>query len=98
MSERTNDHVEAYAALRDASKPDALATLARTALVDRADDAGIREKAKELELGDDGGKTPFGDAVAVLARGPEDDAERTLARALGALAVASGKDDADTAA
>ncbi len=97
MSERTNDHVEAYAALRDASKPDALATLARTALVDRADDAAIREKAKELELGDDGGKTPFGDAIAVLARGPEDDAERTLARALGALAVASGKDDADTA-
>ena len=32
-------------------------------------------------------ETPFGDALAVLDRGPEDDAERTLARGLAALAA-----------
>lgn len=83
-----------YGALRAVPKPDALADLARAALVERLDEAAVRAKAKELELGDDDGKTPFGDAVAVLARGPEDDAERALARALGALAVAaSGEPD-----
>lgn len=43
-----------------------------------ATDAGI--SADKVE-------TPFGDALAVLDRGPEDDAERALARALAALAV-----------
>jgi len=88
MPERPKDDA-AYASLREGPKPDALAELARAALMDELGDAGVRAKAKELELGDDDGKTPFGDAVAVLARGPEDDAERTLARALGALAVAA---------
>ena len=35
----------------------------------------------------DKAETPFGDALAVLDRGPEDDAERALSRALAALAV-----------
>ncbi len=84
----------AYAALRDMPKPDAVAELAHAAIVDELEDAAVRAKAKELELGDDDGKTPFGDVVDVLARGPEDEAERTLARGLGALAVATMKGDA----
>ncbi len=32
-------------------------------------------------------ETPYGDALAVLDRGPEDDAERALARALAAVAI-----------
>jgi len=87
MAERT---MTAYAALREVEKPDALAELARAAVIDGATGDALREKAKTLEL--DAAKTPFGDAIDVLARGPEDDAERTLARALGALAIASTKE------
>ena len=94
MAERVPDtatHAAAYAALREVPKPDALAELARSVLVDAGalDDAAVRAKAKALDLGDDDGTTPFGDAIVVLARGPEDDTERTLARALGALAIAT---------
>jgi hypothetical protein len=88
----------AYASLREVPKPDALADLAGASLAQSLDESAVRAKAKELELGDDDGKTPFGDAIAVLARGPEDDAERSLASALGALAVATRKEteaDAD---
>jgi hypothetical protein len=101
MPERMPDsasHAAAYAALREAPKPDALAELARSVLTPSdgvvlggGDEAAVRGKAKELELGDDDGKTPLGDAIDVLARSPEDDAERMLARALGALAIATGK-------
>jgi len=87
---------EAFAALAEVPKPDALASLARACLAEAvaplSADA-VRERAKSLELGDDDGATPFGDAIEVLARGPEDAAERQLARALGALAVAAAKQD-----
>ena len=79
----------AFEALRDVPKPDALAELARAAVIDGATGDAVRDKAKDLGLASSDGETPFGDAVAVLARGPEDDAERSLARALGALACAS---------
>jgi hypothetical protein len=85
-------HVAAYAALRESAKPDALAELARAAVIDRATAGDVRAKAKTLELGADDGKTAFGNAIEVLARGPEDDAEAELARALGALAMASAKE------
>jgi hypothetical protein len=95
MAEPVQSERSAYDALRDVPKPDALAELTREALSLRLDESATRAKAKALELGDDDGKTPFGDAVAVLARGPEDDAERALARSLGAHAVASSKGDVD---
>jgi hypothetical protein len=79
----------AFEALGDVPKPEALAELARAAVLDGAEGDAVRKKAEDLDLGAEDGKTPFGDAVAVLARGPEDDAERMLARALGALALAS---------
>ncbi len=90
----------AFAALGETSKPDALASLAVACLADGALLSGdaAREKAKALELGDDDGSTKFGDAVGVLARGPEGSAERLLARALGALAVSASKaEDAKSA-
>jgi len=94
MSERSPK--AAFEALRDVPKPDALAELARAVVIDGATGDAVREKGKELGL-DDGAKTPFGECVAVLARGPEDDAERTLSRALAALALASADDAAVTA-
>lgn len=96
MAERPNKSpTAAYEALKAVPKPDALADLARAVVVDGVSGDAVHEKAKELGLEGDDGKTPFGDAIAVLARGPEDDAERTLARALGALALASSKDASD---
>lgn len=47
-----------------------------------------KAKAEEAGLSADDAKTSFGDAVAVLERGPEDDAERALACALWAHAIA----------
>lgn len=90
--ERTTNHSAAWAALREAAKPGALAELARAAVIDGETGETLRARRKTLELGDDDGKTPFGDAIAVLDRGPEDEAEKTLARALGALAVATSKE------
>ena len=95
MAERPSTHADAYEALKQVPKPDALAELARAAVVGGANGDAVRDKAKELELEGDDGKTPFGDAIAVLARGPEDAAERKLARALGALALATDKDADD---
>ncbi len=85
-----NSHA-AYEALRASGKPDALAELARAAVLDGETGEDLRANAKKLELTQDDVKTPFGDALEVLARGPEDDAEQMLACALGALAVASAK-------
>jgi len=92
MAERSKAPASAWASLRDVPKPDALAELAAAAVTSDMTGEAVREKAKELSLEGDDGKTPFGDAVEVLARGPEDDAEATLARALGALAVSQSKE------
>jgi hypothetical protein len=52
------------------------------------DAAKVKALAEEAKLADGDAKTPYGDAIAVLERGPEDDAERALARALWAHAIA----------
>jgi len=48
----------------------------------------VSEMAKELKLSRDEAATPFGNALDVLERGPEDDAERALACALAGHVVA----------
>jgi hypothetical protein len=50
-----------------------------------------RAKADELEIKAEETKTSFGDAIAVLERGPENAAERTLACALWAHAIAENR-------
>jgi hypothetical protein len=48
----------------------------------------VRALAEEAKLQLDDAATPFGNALAVLERGPEDESERALAKALWAHAVA----------
>jgi hypothetical protein len=59
----------------------------------------VRSRAEELKLTKDDAQTSFGNALELLERGPEDEAERALARALWAHAVAEappkGRDDED---
>lgn len=59
----------------------------------------LAEIATERRLSRDDAGTPFGNALDVLQRGPEDDAERALARALAAHALAlhppKDRDDED---
>jgi hypothetical protein len=66
-------------------------------------DAGrVAELVAQTKLTHEEATTPFGDALAVLERGPSDDAERALACALMAHAVAElppkGRDEEDRAA
>jgi hypothetical protein len=67
-----------------------LRELARTRLVSFPDDQRVRELAAELKLSHEEASTPFGNALEVLGRGPEDDAERALARAIAAHALLEG--------
>jgi hypothetical protein len=66
------------------------------------DAARVAELAAQTKLTHEEATTPFGDALAVLERGPSDDAERALACALMAHAVAElppkGRDEEDRAA
>ena len=66
------------------------------------DAAKVTAQATELNLPREAVMTPFGDALRVLERGPEDDAERALACALIAHVIAEappkGRDDEDRAA
>jgi len=59
----------------------------------------VGELANDLGVTHDEATTPFGNALDVLSRGPEDDAERALACALAAHAIANeppkGRDDED---
>jgi len=59
----------------------------------------VTELAAELKLSRQDATTPFGNALDVLGRGPEDDAERALVRALAAHVVAlhppKDRDDED---
>jgi len=50
--------------------------------------AGVRPQAAEAKLRPEEATTPFGDALAVLERGPETDSERALVAALWAHAIA----------
>ncbi len=64
--------------------------------------AKVRSLAEEAKLTQEDSVTPFGNALAVLERGPEDDAERALARALWAHAIAEappkGREEEDRVA
>jgi hypothetical protein len=69
---------------------------------DWADAAKVEKLSAEASLSHDSAMTPFGDALKVLERGPEDDAERALACALAAHVIAEappkGRDAEDRAA
>lgn len=54
-----------------------------------SDETLVQSEAKRLELADDAATISGGDALLVLQRGPEDDAERALACALAAAALAA---------
>ena len=66
------------------------------------DASWVTSRAEELKLARDDAHTDFGNALAALERGPEDDAEKTLLRALWAHAIADsrpkGSDDEDKVA
>jgi hypothetical protein len=66
------------------------------------DEAKVKALAEEAKLTEDDAKTAFGNALLVLQRGPEDDDERALARALWAHAIAEapgkGRDEEDRVA
>jgi hypothetical protein len=91
----TDDDVRAYDALAGAPRVTDVVALGRTLLDEMArtrqvsfpDDQRVRELAAELKLCHEDAATPFGNALEVLGRGPEDDAERVLARAVAAHAL-----------
>jgi hypothetical protein len=96
----------AYDALSKHPRLAALATLTRslmkTATETRSGEAPagrVADLATELGVTHDEAATPFGNALDVLSRGPEDDAERALACALAAQAIANeppkGRDEED---
>ena len=73
------------------------AVLGEMARMRRAGFAGNRlaELADELKLSRDEADTAFGNALDVLRRGPEDEAEGALARAVAAHALLAGSVDSD---
>jgi hypothetical protein len=96
----------AYEALSKHPRLGVLATLTRSLMKTAAETraagppAGrVGDLANDLGVTHDEATTPFGNALDVLSRGPEDDAERALACALAAHAVANeppkGRDDED---
>ncbi len=94
----TND-VRAFDALSENAKLGDLVTITREVLgaaaqahrSEWADAARVKARAEELKLTSEDAATPFGNALSVLERGPEDDAERALACALWAHAVAEAR-------
>lgn len=99
--------LEAYEAVaRSARLPDLVAltqlVVGEAAAHRQADfhfEAKVAEAASEAKLPRAEADTPFGNVLKVLASGPEDRAERALASALWAHAVAeSGRDDEDRTA
>lgn len=96
----------AYDALSKHPRLGVLASLTRSLMKTAAETraaappAGrVGDLATDLGVTHDEAATPFGNALDVLSRGPEDDAERALACALAAHAVANeppkGRDDED---
>ncbi len=96
----------AYDALSKHPRLGVLAALTRSLMKTAAESrtaappAGrVGDLATDLGVTHDEATTPFGNALDVLSRGPEDDAERALACALAAHAVANdppkGQDDED---
>ncbi len=88
--------VRAYEALAGHDKLGDLVTIARDVVGAAAearrpewsDPARVKAKAEDLKLQPDDCATPFGNAFAVLERGPEDDGERGLAAAIWAHVLA----------
>ena len=85
----------AYEALSQHPRLPDLAALARASMTGATETRRperqperVSEMAKELKLSRDDAGTPFGNALDVLERGPEDAAERALACALAAHVVA----------
>jgi len=85
----------AYEALSQHPRLPDLAALARASMTGATETRRserqperVSEMATELKLSRDDAATPFGNALDVLERGPEDDAERALACALAAHVVA----------
>src|ERR1700733_11953587 len=95
----------AYQALSEHPRVADVAAVAHAALVEMVQSRRAAPKAEHVaaaaadRLSRDDAGTPFGNALDVLTRGPEDDAERALAHALAAHAVAAnppkGRDDED---
>jgi hypothetical protein len=94
-------NVRAYDAVTQSPRAGDLGELARAVLLEMTqgpksalpDAERVRRRARELKLDREETVTPFGNALDVLERGPEDDAERALARAIaahGLLATAPG--------
>jgi len=89
--------LRAYDELMALERAADVVALARAILLPAADDrrvawadkAVLKAETEKLELTDGAGITPSGDAMLVLERGPEDDAERALACALAAAALSS---------
>jgi hypothetical protein len=88
--------VDAFEALGKHPRLSDLVALAKPVIAAMADarrsewpkDGDVRARAEEAKLDADDAKTDYGDAIAVLERGPEDDAERNLACALFAHVLA----------
>lgn len=89
----TKAKTSALASLEAHDKRDALTDLtdlvaSRMATTRRADVFGgqtVRVEAESLSFGSEGAMTPYGDALAVLERGPESPTEHALANALATL-------------
>ncbi len=101
----TNERVEAaYDALGKHPCLSDLVAIARAVITHVADarsasakGPGARALADEAKLGVEGATTPFGDPIATLERGPENDAERALCCALWAHAIAESPPKAQEA-
>jgi hypothetical protein len=103
-------NVRAFDALGKSARLGDMVSIARAVLtvaaearrVEWADAAKVQSLAEDAKLTHEEAMTPFGDALAVIERGPEDDAERALACALWAHVLAEsppkGRDEEDRAA
>ena len=95
LAERSE--LRAYDELMALERAADVVSLARAVLLPAADErrvawsekSRVKAEAERLELTDGAATTPSGDALLVLERGPEDDAERALACALAAAALSS---------
>jgi len=95
--------LRAFAALSDAARFADLVTVTRECLktvatarqIDWTDQSRVDTAAASVNLDKADANTPFGNVLAVLARGPEDAAERSLARALAAHALSAEANSAE---
>lgn len=95
-AEKAFDAVSALPKLSEIAKL-AAAALCEPTRAPFADATTLEAARSELGLAREDGETPFGNAISVLERGPEDAAERALVEALAAHAIAEAPagDDAE---